>query len=60
MLLGMVISWLFTRSMVNIRKNQLVYTDKRSKLLVDYLNGIRLIKFYGWEKMCLREIDKGS
>lgn len=44
--MGMFISWLFTKSMVKIRKNQLIYTDKRSKLLVDYLGGIRLIKFY--------------
>lgn len=32
---------------VKIKKNQMIFTDKRSKNLSDYITGIKLIKYYG-------------
>lgn len=40
------------------RRKTLVYTDKRVKLMNEIMNGIRIIKFYAWEKPFHQEVDK--
>lgn len=34
-----------------MRKDQLFWSDKRSKSVNEYFSGIRIIKYYGWEQM---------
>lgn len=33
-------------------------TDSRAKLLSEYLSGIKLIKYFGWEDMIIQKIMK--
>ena len=33
------------------RKDKLSYSDKRSKYINEYVAGIRIVKYYGWESM---------
>lgn len=40
------------------RRKTLIYTDKRVKLMNEIMNGIRIIKFYAWEKPFQQEVDK--
>lgn len=40
-----------------MRKDQLFWTDKRSKCVNEYFSGIRIIKYYGWEKLVSDKID---
>ena len=40
-----------------LRKESLFWTDKRSKAVNEYFSGIRIIKYYGWEKLVSEKID---
>ena len=40
-----------------MRKDQLFWSDKRSKCVNEYFSGIRIIKYYGWEKLVADKID---
>ena len=40
------------------RKQMLVYSDKRSKSLAEFISGIRVIKYYGWEKFVVKRIQE--
>jgi ATP-binding cassette, subfamily C (CFTR/MRP), member 1 len=40
------------------RKFQVGYTDERTKLINEVLQGIRIIKFYGWEKATAKRIQE--
>jgi len=42
--------------MTVLRKEELIFSDKRAKLLSEYFSGIRLIKYFGWEKYCIDTI----
>jgi ABC-type multidrug transport system fused ATPase/permease subunit len=39
-----------------LRKDSLFWTDKRSKAVNEYFTGIRIIKYYGWEKLVSSKI----
>ena len=40
-----------------MRKDQLFWSDKRSKCVNEYFTGIRIIKYYGWEELVSEKID---
>lgn len=40
-----------------MRKDQLFWTDKRSKCVTEYFGGIRIIKYYGWEDIVAQKIE---
>merc|ERR1719401_2628593 len=40
------------------RRKTLQFSDKRVKLMNEILNGIRIIKFYAWEKPFSKHVDK--
>jgi hypothetical protein len=33
-------------------------SDKRAKMLTEYINGIRILKYYGWEEYALNNIKE--
>ena len=39
-----------------MRKDQLLWSDKRSKCVSEYFTGIRVIKYYGWEDLVKTKI----
>lgn len=40
-----------------MRKDQLFWSDKRSKCVNEYFSGIRIIKYYGWEELIADKIE---
>ncbi len=38
------------------RYGKLQLSDERSKYMNEYVNGIRILKYYGWEKMAENKI----
>lgn len=40
-----------------MRKDQLFWSDKRSKCVNEYFSGVRIIKYYGWEQLVADKID---
>eukprot|EP00760_Papus_ankaliazontas_P035045 PhM_4_TR7594/c0_g1_i4/m.47713 len=40
----------------NFRKQAMVYCDERIKMISELVNGIRIVKFYSWEKSSLDQI----
>ncbi|KAH9972120.1 ABC transporter [Lactifluus volemus] len=45
------------KSLFNIRRKSMVWTDKRAKLLQELLSGMKLIKFFAWEGPFLKRIS---
>ena len=41
-----------------IKKDQLLWSDRRSKCIKEYFAGIRVIKYYGWEELVTVDIKK--
>lgn len=56
-LLAIPLNWLISRSLQHNQKIQMEIKDQRVNLITEILNGIRVIKLYGWE---LPFIDKLS
>ena len=46
--IGMFLQNKITKKGFEIRKDQLFWTDKRTKCVNEYFSGIRIIKYYGW------------
>jgi len=44
------------KSLFATRRKTMVWTDKRAKLLQELLGGMKLIKFFAWEKPFLNRI----
>lgn len=44
------------KGLFTIRKNSMVWTDKRAKLLQELLGGMKIIKFFAWEIPFLNRI----
>ena len=44
------------RTLFKTRRKTMQWTDKRAKLLQELLGGMKLIKFFAWEKPFLRRI----
>ena len=57
LLVGMILQAIVQKRTEKIRKGTLYYNDKRSKALNEFINGIRIIKFYGWENMVQKKVQ---
>ena len=57
LLLGMILQAIIQKKSEKVRKDTLYYNDKRSKALNEFINGIRIIKFYGWEHMVQKKVQ---
>jgi len=56
-LLAPVNTWMFG-IVANLRREVLKYSDKRVKIMNEILTGIRIIKFYAWEKPFGKEVGR--
>jgi len=54
---GMYFQNKITKKGFQLRKDQLFWTDKRTKCVNEYFSGIRIIKYYGWEKLIADKIE---
>ncbi|BEI91781.1 uncharacterized protein CcaverHIS019_0406010 [Cutaneotrichosporon cavernicola] len=45
------------KKLFEVRKKSMVWTDKRAKLLQEILGGMRLVKFFAWEKPFLERLS---
>jgi ATP-binding cassette subfamily C (CFTR/MRP) protein 1 len=54
---GMFFQNKITKKGFALRKDQLFWTDKRTKCVNEYFSGIRIIKYYGWEKLIADKIE---
>jgi ABC-type bacteriocin/lantibiotic exporter with double-glycine peptidase domain len=43
--------------MSKLRRRSMLWTDKRSKLLLELLSGMKVIKFFAWENSFLERIS---
>lgn len=55
--IGMILQNKITKKGFELRKDQLFWTDKRTKCVNEYFSGIRIIKYYGWEKLVADKIE---
>jgi ABC-type multidrug transport system fused ATPase/permease subunit len=56
-LIGLYFQQKFMKKAYALRKDQLFWTDKRSKCVNEYFSGIRIVKYYGWEKIVSDKIE---
>ncbi len=56
-IIGMYFQNKITKKGFELRKDQLFWTDKRTKCVNEYFSGIRIIKYYGWEQFVQGKID---
>ena len=54
---GMYLQNIITKKGFQLRKDQLFWTDKRTKCVNEYFSGIRIIKYYGWEQLVTDKIN---
>jgi ABC-type multidrug transport system fused ATPase/permease subunit len=54
---GMFVQQKVMKKGFQLRKDSLFWTDKRSKAVNEYFSGIRIIKYYGWEKLVSEKIE---
>ncbi len=57
-ILSFVASWRSLSNIFALRKEKLGYADNRSKLMNEVLNGIRVIRLYGWETAFMEKIQE--
>jgi ABC-type multidrug transport system fused ATPase/permease subunit len=55
-IIGMYAQQKIMKKGFQLRKDSLFWTDKRSKAVNEYFTGIRIIKYYGWEKLVSSKI----
>ena len=58
LLIGFYLQNLMQKFGYKYRKNMLKQTDERSQAIHEFINGIKIIKYYGWEPMVLDKIAK--
>ena len=58
LLISMILQNIVQKATERTRKQLLFYNDKRSKALSEYITGIRVIKFYGWERMVQKKVQE--
>lgn len=56
-LVGLYFQQKFMKKAFALRKDQLFWTDKRSKCVNEYFSGIRIVKYYGWESIVSDKIE---
>jgi ABC-type multidrug transport system fused ATPase/permease subunit len=49
-------TWVMKR-LFALRRNSMVWTDKRAKLLQELLGGMKVIKYFAWEEPFLKRIE---
>ena len=54
---GMLVQQKLMKKVFEMRKDQLYWSDKRSKCVNEYFSGIRIIKYYGWENLVADKIE---
>lgn len=54
---GLFIQQFLMKKGLALRKDQLYWSDKRSKCVNEYFSGIRIIKYYGWENLVADKIE---
>ena len=42
--------------MQRFRMQELQYSDQRTKAMTEFIGGIRILKYYGWEEFALKRI----
>lgn len=55
--IGMGVQQKLMKKGFEMRKDQLFWSDKRSKCVNEYFSGIRIIKYYGWEELVADKIE---
>lgn len=43
---------------MKIRQKTLTFADKRAKMMSEYINGMRILKYQGWELFALSNINE--
>ncbi len=56
-ILSFSISWVSLSNIYSLRKKKLRLTDARSQLVNEVLNGVRVIRLYGWSEAFLGKIN---
>ncbi|KAF5342618.1 hypothetical protein D9611_001580 [Ephemerocybe angulata] len=56
-IVSMPIQTVVMKRLFNLRKDSMVWTDKRAKLLQELLGGMKVIKFFAWEVPFLNRIE---
>lgn len=56
-LIGLYFQQKLMKKAFALRKDQLQWTDKRSKCVNEYFSGIRIVKYYGWEQIVSDKIE---
>ncbi len=41
-----------------LRKRELNFIDQRTKLISEYINSARILKYYGWDKLAIENVKK--
>jgi len=55
--IGFIFNAAISKLLVGYRTRFLKFSDRRAKAMSEYISGIKIIKYYGWEKMVLNKID---
>jgi ABC-type multidrug transport system fused ATPase/permease subunit len=55
-ILAIVISKISLKQLINLRQKKLFFTELRCRLTNELLNGIRIIRLYGWENIYFKKI----
>ncbi|KAF6757234.1 ATP-binding cassette transporter YOR1 [Ephemerocybe angulata] len=56
-IVSMPIQTVVMKRLFNLRKDSMVWTDRRAKLLQELLGGMKVIKFFAWEVPFLNRIE---
>jgi len=57
MIFGTLLTGLVNKKSIGIRFAGLRISDQRSKAIAEYISGIRVIKYYGWENFAFKKIN---
>jgi len=57
-IVGTFITGIANGKTVGIRFASLRFSDQRSKAIAEYISGIRVIKYYGWENFAFKKINE--
>jgi len=44
--------------MYSLRRETLILSDERTKRMTESITGIRIIKYFGWEKMVINSVNQ--
>lgn len=55
--LGTMMSGKLGMQQIKIRQQSLKYSDQRAKMMTEYINGMRILKYQGWEQFAIDNIQ---